>query len=226
MCLTAGISGQVRGVFGYVDRKIAQLEKDLAAANGIIQATKEAFEEEKLKFVKELDEEREKSQSCRLKHEASIDQLQREVSKKGAGPDIIKRMIPEEYEEHTPAYYLTVILNDLKEKRKENDGLALKVEYDQKIRNLESDHQGQLSALKTQLKRAFNLDLQNLKLAYENQMKQIKISMKKQEENIQILHGDLVKKESEISLLREKTRHFENERKMQHEHATFLSQVI
>ena len=45
------------------DRRLAQLEKDLASANGIIQATKEALEDEKTRAINELNIEREKTQS-------------------------------------------------------------------------------------------------------------------------------------------------------------------
>jgi len=168
-------------------------------------------------------------QAARLKNEAMIDQLQRKVAEKpvgGEGGAVVRKMLPEDFGEHTPEYYMTVILTELKEKRKENENLALKVEYDQKMRSQEAEHQAEISALKTQLKRVFNLDLQNLKLAYEHQLKQVKISMKQQEEEIEILRGELVKRESEICLLREKNKHAENERRQHSEHAEFLARVF
>ncbi len=206
---------------------MGQLERDFAAANGIIQATKEAFEEEKLKYVKELDEEREKAKNYMLEAHATIDKLQREVSKcaKSAGPAVIPQPLLDPNEEHTPDYFLKVILNDLKERRRENECLALKVEYEQKMRNLDGEHQSQMAALKTHLKRVFNLDLQNLKLSYEHDIKQIKMQMKKQDEEKEQLRGELVKKESEISLLREKNKHFDSERRMWFDHAEFLAKV-
>ena len=146
---------------------------------------------------------------------------QRELAK-----DIIQKIEPHEYEPHTPEYLLKAILNDLKEKKKESDNMTLRVEYDQKMRVLESEHQDKLAGLKTQMKHVFNLDLQNLKLTYEHQLKQMKTTMKKLEEDNESLKNELVKKESETSLLKEKTRHFENERKMRLEHAEFLCRVL
>jgi len=209
-------------------RKLAQLEKDLASANGVVQATKTSFEEEKLKYIKELEEEKEKAQADRLKYEAAIDQLQRELTGKGINKagDIANKILLDDNEEQSPAYYMTVILNDLKEKRKEGESRAVRVECEQRLRMLENEHQGQMVGLKTQLKHVFNLDLQNLKLTYEHQLKQVKISMKKQEEELELLRGELVKKESEISLLRERKKHYENEKRMYYEQVDTLSKVF
>ena len=135
-------------------------------------------------------------------------------------------MMPEDHEEHSSNYYLTVILNDLKEKRKEGESRAVKVECEQKLRMLENEHQGKMSSLKTQLKHTFNLDLQNLKLTYEHQLKQVKISMKKQDDELEILRGELVKRESEISMLKEHNRHYENEKRMYYDQVNTLTNVF
>ncbi len=177
--------------------------------------------------MQEIDEERGKNQSHRLKYEATIDQLQRELGKKN--PSAVQGMMPrlaaESEDDHTPGFMLKLIMNELKEKRKENENLSLKLEYDQKLRAHESEFQDKLASLKTQMKHVFNLDLQNLKLTYEHQLKQLKISMKKQDEEMELLKAELVKKDSEINMLREKNRHFQNERKMRLEHAEFLCKV-
>ena len=208
-------------------RRVAQLEKDLAAANGIMQANKEQFEEEKVKSMREVDEERAKSQSHRLKYEATIDQLQRELAKKNptAAPGLMARVAPEQEEDHTPSFMLKLIMSELKEKRKENDNLSMKLEYDQKLRASENEYQEKVAALKTQMKHVFNLDLQNLKLTYEHQLKQLKISMKKQDEEMELLKHEMIKKDGEIGMLKEKNQHLQNERKMRLEHAEFLCKV-
>ena len=119
------------GTIFIIWRKLAQLEKDLASVNGTVQATKSSFEEERLKYIKQLEEEKEKAQADRLKYEAGIDQLQHEVAAKGANTSasasVIRNMMPEDQEEHSSNYYLTVILNDLKEKRTEGESRAVKV---------------------------------------------------------------------------------------------------
>ena len=212
------------------DRRLAQLEKDLASANGIIQATKEALEDEKTRAINELNIEREKTQSARLKFEATIDQLQRELAKKnqgnsGGGQNPINKLNPSDPEEHSSEYMLRIVLNELKEKKKEADNMSSKIELQQKARTLESEYQDKLNALKTQMKHVFNLDLQNLKLTYEHQIKQLKITIKRREDENKLLKEELIKKDSEIGLIREKNRYHENERKLRLEHAEFLCRV-
>lgn len=208
-------------------RRIAQLEKDLAAANGIVQATKEALEDEKARGLRELNAEREKAQSGRLKYEATIDQLQRELAKKNPGntQDVVKRINAAEPDEHSSEYLLRIVLNELREKKREADNMSAKIEFQQKARALEAEYQDKLGALKTQMKHVFNLDLQNLKLTYEHQIKQLKITIKKKDEENKLLKEELIKKESEIGLIREKNRYHENERKLRLEHAEFLCRV-
>lgn len=203
------------------------MEKDLAAANGIVQATKEALEDEKARGVRELNIEREKGQSSRLKFEATIDQLQRELSKKAPGntQEVVNRINASEPEEHSSEYLLRIVLNELREKKRAEENMSSKIEFQQKARALESEYQDKLGALKTQMKHVFNLDLQNLKLTYEHQIKQLKITIKKKDEENKLLKEELIKKESEIGLTKEKNRYHENERKLRLEHAEFLCRV-
>ena len=128
--------------------------------------------------------------------------------------------------EHSAPYYMAAITSGIQQKRKEFESMATRVEYEQRVKGLETEHQGELANLKTELKHVFNLDLQNMKLTYEHQLKQAKGSMKKQTEDIEVLRAAIVKKESEICLLRETNRHYENERRMYAEQTEFLSRVI
>lgn len=134
-------------------------------------------------------------------------------------------IVPEVDKEHTPEYMLKIILDEVREKRKENENLSLKVEHDQKLQQIASEQSEKISELKLQMKHMFNLDLKNLKLTYEHQLKQVKISMKRQEEEIEELKGELVKRESEIGLLREKSKYFDNEKKVHNEHTEYLTKV-
>lgn len=206
---------------------MAQLEKDLAAANGIVQATKEALDDEKARGLRELNTEREKAHANRLKAEATIDQLQRELTKKhpGGPQQVVGHLSTEEPEENSSEGMLRVVLNEIRGKKKEGDNMQAKIEYQQRARALESDYQDKLAALKTQMKHVFNLDLQNLKLTYEHQIKQLKITIKRKDEESKLLKEELIKKESEIGLTREKNRYHENERKLRLEHAEFLCRV-
>eukprot|EP00826_Nyctotherus_ovalis_P004962 TRINITY_DN11100_c0_g1_i3.p2 TRINITY_DN11100_c0_g1~~TRINITY_DN11100_c0_g1_i3.p2 ORF type:complete len:244 (+),score=86.17 TRINITY_DN11100_c0_g1_i3:680-1411(+) len=208
-------------------RRVAQLEKDLAAANGIVQATKEALDDEKTRGLRELNAEREKAQASRLKSEATIDQLQRELAKKhpGGPQQVVGHLGAEEPEENSSGGMLKVVLNEIRGKKKESDNMQARIEYQQRARALESDYQDKLAALKTQMKHVFNLDLQNLKLTYEHQIKQLKITIKRKDEESKLLKEELIKKESEIGLTREKNRYHENERKLRLEHAEFLCRV-
>lgn len=210
------------------DKQVAQLEKDIASANGIIQATKETFEEEKQKHEKELKEEIEKAHANRLKYEATIDELQRQLEKKnpGAVQEVIQKLAPQDAGEFSSGYYLKAILSELEEKKKENDSLSLKLEYEQKVRQIESEQADKLEALKAQMKHVFNLQLQSLRLTYEDQLAQKNCVIKDMKRENEIKKVELIKKESEISILKEKNRHFENERKMRLEHAEFLCRVF
>jgi len=193
-----------------------------------VQATKEALEDEKARGLRELNVEREKAQSNRLKYEATIDQLQRDLAKKNPGgtQEIVKRLNSEEPEEHSSEYMLRIVLNELREKRREGDNMSARIEFQQKTRALEAEYQDKLGALKTQMKHVFNLDLQNLKLTYEHQIKQLKITIKKKDDENKLLKEELIKKESEIGLIREKNRYHDNEKKLRLEHAEFLCRVF
>ncbi len=137
----------------------------------------------------------------------------------------MNRIEPQMAGPDTPQYMLKMVLNELRERKEETANMSLKVEYEQKMRDLELRSQDGLAKLKSQMKHVFNLDLQNLKLTYEHQLKQLKISIKKQEEENELLRNELVKKDSEVSLIKERIRHFENERKVRLEHAEFLCRV-
>jgi hypothetical protein len=208
-------------------RKVAQLEKEIASSNGVVQATKETFEEERIRFLKEIESEREKTQADRLKHEAGYDNLKKQLADKGIkiGKSSPKPLIGED-EEHSAGYYMSHIISEIRDHHKECDGMATKLNYDKKIKESEVNHQEQMANLKTQLKHVFNLDLQNMKLTYEHQLKQAKKAMKDQEQEIEVLKSEIIKKDSEVCLLRETNKHFENERRMYSEQSEFLSRVL
>jgi len=209
------------------DRKVAQLEKEIASSNGVVQATKETFEEEKIRFLKEMELEKEKTQADRLKHEAGYDNLKKQLADKGIkiGKSSPRPLIGED-EVHSAGYYMSHIISEVRDNRKEYEAMATKLDYDKKIRGSELNHQEQMANLKTQLKHVFNLDLQNMKLTYEHQLKQAKKAMKDQEQEIEALKTEIVKKDSEVCLLRETNKHFENERRMYSEQTEFLSRVL
>eukprot|EP00826_Nyctotherus_ovalis_P012461 TRINITY_DN13298_c0_g3_i1.p1 TRINITY_DN13298_c0_g3~~TRINITY_DN13298_c0_g3_i1.p1 ORF type:complete len:160 (+),score=43.51 TRINITY_DN13298_c0_g3_i1:342-821(+) len=129
-------------------------------------------------------------------------------------------------EVHSTKYYMNNILNWIRSDRKSYEAKRTKIDYDHKIRAAELKHQEDMANLKTQLKNVFNLDLQSLKLTYEHQLKQAKKAMKNQDQEIEVLRTEIVKKESEVCLLREMNKHFENERRMYSEQTEFLSRVL
>lgn len=205
---------------------MGQLEKEIASSNGVVQATKETFEEEKVRFFKEIESEREKTQAERLSHEAAYDNLKQQLAAKGIKPGKASpRPIIGDDEVHSAKFYLSNIINEIRGDRKMHDAMKTKMDYDHKIRASELKHQEDMASLKTQLKNVFNLDLQSLKLTYEHQLKQAKKAMKNQDQEIEVLRTEIVKKESEVCLLREMNKHFENERRMYSEQTEFLSRV-
>lgn len=176
-----------------------------------------------------MNAEREKLQANRLKFEATIDQLQRDLIKKSpsTGQEIIRKLEPVPDEGgHNSDYLLKAVINELRNKNKESENMQSRIDFEQKARNLESEYQEKLNALKTQMKHVFNLDLQNLKLTYEHQLKQLKITIKKKEEEAKLYKDEMVKRETEIALIKEKNRHYESERKLRLEHAEFLCRVF
>lgn len=209
-------------------RQISQHIKEIAAANGVLQATKETFDEQRLDYAKELDRLKDRAQRDRLNLEADLDKLRQQKAAKSANrpaTKIQRKIIPDDVEENSAKDLFAIVLEEVGEKERERESVRVRVEHVEQVRRKEQEHQREAAKMKTELKQAFNVEMQNLKIKHDQQLKQQKASMRKQDQDMDALKSELVKKDAEIALLREQNKHFENGRKMYSEQFEFLFKV-
>ena len=79
--------------------------------------------------------------------------------------------------------------------------LKLTKDFELKIKDLEKLHYERMHMTKQETKRAFDVTLENMKTIYEDEIKALKGAKKEQEEKINQLKRELVKKEGDVQLL-------------------------
>jgi hypothetical protein len=69
---------------------------------------------------------------------------------------------------------LKIILAEIRDKKKENESLALKIEFEKNKRDLLDEYEDKIADAKKEAKLAFKLTLENIKLSYEHEIKSLK----------------------------------------------------
>jgi len=194
-----------------------------------MQAIKETFDEEKVEYRKEIERVKDKAQRESLNYETDLDKLKKQVVAKATSKSatkIVKKVVSDDVEKNNAKDLFSTIMTELKEKQEHNESKANKVDFEEQLKKKEQEHKGQMAKMKTELKHSFNVEMQNMRLINDRQLRQQKVLRKKQEQDIDALKHELVKKDAEIALLKEQNKHFENGRIMYSEQFEFLSRVI
>ena len=79
--------------------------------------------------------------------------------------------------------------------------LKLSKEFELRIKDIEKQNLEKLMFSKQEAKRAFDVTLENVKTIYEDEIKQLKVGKKEQEDKISKLKREIVKREGDIQLL-------------------------
>ena len=76
--------------------------------------------------------------------------------------------------------------------------LKLSKEFELRIKDIEKQNLEKLMFSKQEAKRAFDVTLENVKTIYEDEIKQLKVGKKEQEDKISKLKREIVKREGDI----------------------------
>ena len=212
----------------YHIRKAIGFEREIAVANGVLQAIKESFDEEKQLYLKEIEDEKTKAQIEEINYKSKIENLKNQIEtidQIGGLSEIMTESALELSENSSSNDLLKIIIRELNLNKKEEDCLSLKMKWNKKLNQAEIEYQRKIVNMKKESKRTFNLDMKNVKTSYENQLKQARNLIRKKDKDSELLKIELMKKDSEIKFLKEDNTRHENEKKMYSEQVEILSKV-